>query len=90
VAAFGTIENGRFEDLKVAAGAVAPKPLLSNKVQEELKGISVSEEAIDHAAELIKKEVDPITDIRASASYRREMSEVLTKRALRKISGMEV
>lgn len=90
VAAFGTIENGRFEDLKVAAGAVAPKPLLSNKVQEDLKGISVSEETIDHAAELIKKEVDPITDIRASASYRREMSGVLTKRALRKISGMEV
>ena len=53
-------------------------------------GMEVSEERIEKAARLVKEEVNPITDVRASAAYRKEMSYVLTKRVLKKIAMWEV
>ena len=90
VAAFGVITDGKFDDLRVALGAVAPTPIRSLKVEEALIGMEVSEERIEKAARLVKEEVNPITDVRASAAYRKEMSYVLTKRALKKIAMWEV
>lgn len=86
VAAFGAITDGKFDEVRVALGAVAPTPIRSQKVEEALKGKEISEELIEKTAELVKEEVNPITDIRASAAYRREMACVLTKRALIKVA----
>ena len=57
----------------VALGAVAPKPLLL-----DVTGLS-PEEAGVQAAEACS----PITDARGTADYRREVTNVLTRRALR-------
>jgi len=87
VAAFARVKGGRFEDLRVALGAVAPTPIRSRKVEEALKGKEVSEQNIAAAAELVKGEVKPISDLRASEEYRREMSAVLTRRVLGQVNG---
>jgi len=86
VAAFGVITDGNFEELRVALGAVAPTPVRCRKVEEALREVAANEENIEKAARLVKDEVSPITDVRASAEYRKEMSYVLTKRALKKIA----
>lgn len=86
VAAFGVITDGKFEDVRVALGAVAPMPVRCRKVEEALREVAANEENIEKAARLVKDEVSPITDVRASAEYRKEMSYVLTKRALKKIA----
>ena len=86
VAAFGVITDGKFEDVRVALGAVAPMPVRCRKVEEALREVAANEENIAKAARLVKDEVNPITDVRASAEYRKEMSYVLTKRALKKIA----
>lgn len=86
VAAFARVNNGKFKEVRVALGAVAPTPMRAGKVEEALKGKDVNEENIEKAAQLVKEECCPITDVRASAEYRTEMSYVLTKRALRKVS----
>jgi carbon-monoxide dehydrogenase medium subunit len=86
VAGFVTIENGKFMDVRVALGAVAPTPMRSGRVEERLKGVEVNQEGIERAAELVKAELSPITDVRASAEYRREMAYVLTKRVLKKLA----
>lgn len=86
VAAFGVITDGKFEDVRVALGAVAPMPVRCRKVEEALREVAANEENIEKAARLVKDEVNPITDVRASAEYRKEMSYVLTKRALKKIA----
>jgi CO/xanthine dehydrogenase FAD-binding subunit len=80
------IEGGTFKDVKLALGAVAPIPLLSKIAEQTLKGKTVSEEGIARTAEQVKEEVNPITDVRASASYRREMAGVLARRILTQIS----
>lgn len=85
-AAFGVIRDGKFEDIAVAVGAVAPIPIRSQKIREVLKGSQVSIEGIEKASKLIQDEVNPITDVRASAAYRREMVSLLTKRVLKKVA----
>jgi len=86
VAAFAEVNNGKFEEVRVALGAVAPTPIRARKVEEALKGKDVSEGNVEKAAQLVKEECRPITDVRASAEYRTEMSYVLTKRVLKKVS----
>jgi len=86
VAAFAVITDGKFEDIRVALGAVAETPILSGKVENLLKGTEVSEENIEKASALVKEEVRPISDVRASAAYRKEMASVLVKRVLNKIA----
>ncbi len=86
-AAFARVRGGKFEDVRVALGAVAPTPIRGRKVEEALEGREASDENIARAAELIKKEVKPISDVRASEEYRREMSAVLTRRVLGQVHG---
>ncbi|MBI5969122.1 MAG: xanthine dehydrogenase family protein subunit M [Deltaproteobacteria bacterium] len=84
-AAFARIRGGKFEEVRVALGAVAPTPIRGRKVEETLRGSEVNEQNIAQAAECIKEEVKPITDVRASAEYRKEMSYILTKRVLEQV-----
>ncbi len=84
-AAFARIDNRKFREVRVALGAVGPTPIRVYRVEEALKGKEVSEENIEKAAALVKEDCCPITDVRASAEYRTEMSYVLTKRALNKV-----
>jgi CO/xanthine dehydrogenase FAD-binding subunit len=58
----------------------------SHRIEETLRGAKVDEQRIEKAAELAKDEVNPITDVRASAAYRREMACVLTKRVLKRVA----
>ncbi|MDI6754856.1 MAG: xanthine dehydrogenase family protein subunit M [Thermodesulfobacteriota bacterium] len=86
-AAFARVRQGKFEEVRLALGAVAPTPLRSRRVEEALRGKEVNEENIARAAELIREEVKPISDVRASEEYRREMSLVFTQRILAKVDG---
>ena len=81
-ALFARVSRGKFVEVRLALGAVAPTPIRGRKVEESLKGNEVNEKNIARAAELIQAEVKPISDVRASAEYRREMSSVLTRRVL--------
>ena len=83
--AFARVDKGKFEEVRVALGAVAPTPLRVDKVEDALRGREANEENIEKAAQRVKEQCCPITDVRASAEYRTEMSYVLTKRALRKV-----
>lgn len=89
VAAFAKVNNGKFEEVRIALGAVAPTPIRARKVEEALKGKDISEDNVEKAAQLVKEECCPITDVRASAEYRTEMSYVLTKRVLKKVGWGE-
>ncbi len=76
------IENGIFTDARIALGAVDPTPMRAREVEKALKGKDAIEENIDKAASLVKEQCCPISDVRATAEYRTQMSYVLTKRAL--------
>src|ERR1035441_1209228 len=73
---------GRIQWARISLGAVAPTAIRAVAAEENLRGRTLDAEAIAEAAEGVMREGSPITDIRASATYRREMCRVLTRRAL--------
>jgi carbon-monoxide dehydrogenase medium subunit len=83
VAAWVKVEKETFQGIRIALGAVASTPIRGLKTEEYLSGQRVSEKAIDSGAKLISDEVQPISDVRASADYRRDLSYILTRRAIR-------
>jgi xanthine dehydrogenase molybdopterin-binding subunit B len=84
--AFVVIRDGKFKGLSVALGAVAPIPIQRKRVEGMLKGKAVSEREIEEAAQMVAEEVIPITDALASATYRRDMAVLLTKRILKRVA----
>ena len=50
-----------------------------------LIGKEVTKENIEEAVRTSKEEVSPISDVRASSEYRKDMSGVLLRRALKEI-----
>lgn len=74
--------EGRLADVRVALGAVAPTPIRALAAESALRGERPSEALFAHAGELAMQESRPISNVRASAVYRREMVGVLTRRAL--------
>ncbi len=79
VASMVKVVDGVFSDVRVALGSVAPKPVRSLSVEKALVGREVSIEAIEDASKSVVEDISPITDVRGSASYRRELSIVLTR-----------
>jgi carbon-monoxide dehydrogenase medium subunit len=70
-------------EAKIVLGAVAPTPIRATKAEEMLKGQTVDEKLIEEAAKASAEEAKPISDVRGSAAYRKEMVRVLTANALK-------
>ncbi|MFQ5915375.1 MAG: FAD binding domain-containing protein [Nitrospinota bacterium] len=88
VAASLTRANGKCTGVRVALGAVAPTPMLAESAAGAAEGKAPSAEVFAKAGEAAAKESKPITDIRASAEYRKKMVAVLTRRALARAAGL--
>jgi carbon-monoxide dehydrogenase medium subunit len=74
--------NGRCVDVKIALGSVAEKQILAQGAQTVLIDRIVAPEVIQEAAERAAEEARPISDVRASANYRKRMVTVLVRRSL--------
>jgi carbon-monoxide dehydrogenase medium subunit len=75
---------------RIALGGVAPTPLRAKETEKALDGQRLDEAGIRRAGEVASAECQPISDIRASAEYRREMVRVLTERAIKKCLGLPI
>lgn len=84
VAASVQMEGDVIKDARIVLGAVSPVPVRAKKAEDFLKGKQASEELFAEAGIIASEECRPITDIRASAEYRKDMVRVFTERALRK------
>lgn len=67
---------------RIALASVAPTPVRAYAAEEFLKGTVIDAAAIDKTADLAVGSAVPITDVRGSAEYRKELIRVLTKRTL--------
>ena len=71
------VADGVIKNPRVALGSVAPVPIRAHKTEGALHGVEPSLGNIKRAGDILKREVNPITDIRGSAEYRREMAASL-------------
>jgi carbon-monoxide dehydrogenase medium subunit len=68
------------KDARVALASVAPTPIRSPQAEQALIGSQLSEETLRRAGEGAAADARPISDVRASADYRRELLKVYTRR----------
>lgn len=85
-----SMNGGKLDEVRVAMGGVAPTPLRAYSVEKAFTGQQMTAEIIEAHAEVLKNDISPISDVRGSAEYRREVSVNLMKRALKSAAGMEV
>ncbi len=74
--------GGVVRDARLVLFAVGDMPVRSTSAEGMLRGQVPSVEAISAAAEAATNDIDPHTDIHATAAYRRHLVRVLAKRAL--------
>jgi carbon-monoxide dehydrogenase medium subunit len=80
VAVAATIEDGRFGVGRVALGAVAPTPMLAESASRAMAGGEANAMRAEKIATLAADDSRPISDIRATAQYRKHLVRVLTRR----------
>jgi aerobic carbon-monoxide dehydrogenase medium subunit len=71
-------------DVRIALGSVGTTPIRAKDAEALLRGQPVKPEAFREAAEKAKEAVDPVSDFRGSAGYKKEMAGVFVRRALEK------
>ncbi len=70
------------QEVRIALGSVGMTPVHATQAEARLRGQPLTEDHIRACAAAVADEVDPLDDYRGSASYKREMAQVLTRRAL--------
>jgi CO/xanthine dehydrogenase FAD-binding subunit len=85
VASFLTLvpKTNKIKQSRIALGAVAPTPLRAVAAENVLTGKPLIKQLIEEAAEKAAAEARPISDVRGSLAYRRELVRVLTMRTLK-------
>ncbi|MBS3787097.1 xanthine dehydrogenase family protein subunit M [Candidatus Bipolaricaulota bacterium] len=66
--------DGKIEDIRISFGAVAPKIVRPDSVENYLKGKKLTRKVLPEAKDLLKNEISPISDIRGSAEYRKQVA----------------
>jgi carbon-monoxide dehydrogenase medium subunit len=84
VAAVVTLdEAGRCQEARLVFLSVGERPVEARQAAAALKGQALSPEAIHAAAQVAAHDdIDPTSDIHASAAYRRQLAQVLARRTL--------
>jgi carbon-monoxide dehydrogenase medium subunit len=81
-------EKRNCSDVRIALGAVAPTPIRAKKAERILRHQKITADLIQTCAEAAVKETKPISDIRASADYRKKMVHFLVKKMVSNLAGV--
>jgi aerobic carbon-monoxide dehydrogenase medium subunit len=76
-------DDGTVHDARIALGAVAPAPVMVADAKLWLEGRQLNTVAAGEAAKAAMEAAQPISDLRGSAEFRRELVGILTRRALK-------
>ncbi|SRR5579883_334723 len=75
--------DGVCQDLRVVAGAVADRPQVVPEAELLARGQPLTDELIAEVATAFAAALDPLSDVRGSEWYRKQVAAVLVRRAIR-------
>jgi len=81
--------DGKFHGTRLAFGGMAGTPARASKAEAALNGQSVSRATIDAAIAALAHDFAPLSDMRASASYRMKAAQNMLLRAYLDITGTQ-
>lgn len=84
VAVFLSVDESgsHISQARIALGSLAPTPFRAFKAEQMLVGRDIHPELIKEASRCASNLTSPITDVRATADYRRKVAGILVERAL--------
>jgi aerobic carbon-monoxide dehydrogenase medium subunit len=71
-------------DVRIALGSVGETPIRATEAEAILRGQPLKSDGFAAAGEKAKEAVDPVSDFRGSAAYKKDMAVVFVRRALEK------
>jgi len=77
--------DGKCVDLRIAVGAAVETPQRVTEAEALAHGQTLTDELVPAISEAYARTLDPLSDVRGSAWYRREMIGVFVKRALEEV-----
>lgn len=77
------LTGGVVTDARIAVAGAAPTPIRAHAAEDLLRGEAPAPDVLAAVAEAAASATDPVDDVHAPAAYRRDMTAVLTRRALR-------
>jgi len=80
-------DDGKCSDLRIAIGAAVETPQRVTEAESLAHGSTLTDELIADIANEYSLKLDPLTDVRGSAWYRKEMIRVFVERALEEVRG---
>ena len=75
-------KGGQCREARIAIGASVPVPGRARRAEQFLEGKTIGRDAAAEAAAIAADEIEPVSDFRGSAEYRREMVRVVARRTL--------
>ena len=75
-------ENGGCQDARVVLFGVGGKPVRVQRAETLLREGRLEQNVLEEVARVVSDDLDPDSDVHASAEYRKEVGGVLTRRAL--------
>jgi CO/xanthine dehydrogenase FAD-binding subunit len=81
-AVIGTDGRGRVTQAKLALGSVGPTVIRPNRAEAVLLGKCLDRDVLTRAGALLREDIAPIGDVRATADYRREVAGNLLLRLM--------
>ena len=79
-----TMNGDTCTNIRIGLTNVSPTPMRATAAEEVLTGKAVTEELIEAAGQAAGEQSDPSPDLRGSVEYKRDLTRVMTKRAVRK------
>lgn len=77
-----TMEGETCSAVKIGLTNVNPVPMRATDAEAAIVGNTLSDEVLENAGKAAAAECDPSPDLRGSVEYKRDMTRILTKRAI--------
>jgi CO/xanthine dehydrogenase FAD-binding subunit len=77
-----TISNGVCDTARIALGSVAPTPVRVAEAEQFLEEKPLDDQVIAECARMAAQAISPISDLRSSKEYRKDVARTLVKRSI--------
>jgi carbon-monoxide dehydrogenase medium subunit len=72
----------KVSESKIAVGGGLPAPVRLPAIEQELAGKTLDAALVESVAGKVAGMIEPVSDVRGSAQYRKQISGVLVRRAI--------
>jgi carbon-monoxide dehydrogenase medium subunit len=86
LAARATSDSAKLSHVRVAAGCVAPIPIRCRNVEAAVDGKRLDDRVVAAARSALNTDIQPISDVRGSADYRRRATANVLEQLLRRLA----